>query len=803
MKSLHNIQTKTYCYHCGSDCGKNAISAHQQSFCCDGCKTVFEILQGSNLCNYYTLNNHPGLSQKSTIHKSKFAYLDSKEVISKLIQFSNNNKIQVQFYLPQMHCSSCVWLLEQLSMLNNGIESSYVNFIKKEIVIAFDEVKISLRGVVELLASIGYEPHINLQDISSNNANPNNKKRVLKIGVAGFCFANNMMLSFPDYLAGAYQIEPIIQQGLQKIAILLSIPVLFYAAQEFFISAYIGLKNKYLNIDAPVALAIAITFGRSVYEILTHQGNGYLDSMSGIVFFMLVGRWMQEKTYHSISFDRDYKSFFPIALQVVENKEVKTKLVNDINEKDIVIIHHNEVIPVDGMVSKGNCVIDYSFVTGEQTPVKKEIGDLVFAGGKQLNGKIELIVVKPVSQSYLTTLWNNEAFKRKEKPTANIFDIVGKYFTYIVLSIGCFAAFYWLQQSNTNKMWNALTTVLIVACPCALLLASNYSNGNILRIFCANNFYVRDASVLLALKKLTHIVFDKTGTLTQSQENNIEYDGKKLNHLLQVEIASILSQSNHPHSKALVQFLNCDENIAVEHFKEHTGQGIEAWVNDQHIKIGSAKFVNTHSSQNSAAEVFVKIDEEIFGKFKIKNVYRKNIFNLLLSLKKYYKLSIISGDNSAEATVLNKVINKSDYLLFNQSPLNKLEYIQTLQANKNNVVAMIGDGLNDAGALKASNVGIAITEGSNNFTPACDAVLQASSLNKLNMFLKLAKANSAIIFLTFCISVIYNLIGLAYAVQGILSPVIAAILMPASSFTIIFCTYYLTKMMAKKYGLNT
>lgn len=802
MKPLHNIQPITTCYHCGSDCGRNVITAHQQNFCCDGCRTVYEILQGNNLCNYYSLNNHPGLSQKTIIHKNKFEYLDSKEVIEKLVQFSNNNKIQVQFYLPQMHCSSCVWLLEQLHTINNGIESSYVNFIKKEIVIAFDETKISLRKVVELLASIGYEPHINLQDISHKKTTPSNKKRILKIGVAGFCFANIMMLSFPDYLAGNYTIEPLIQKGLQAIALLLSVPVLLYAAQEFFVSAYIGLKNKYLNIDAPVALAIAITFFRSVYEIFTHQGNGYLDSMSGIVFFMLVGRWLQEKTYHSIAFDRDYKSFFPIALQVLHNDKATTTLVNDIKEKDLVIIHHNEVIPVDGMVSKGNCLIDYSFVTGEQTPVKKEIGDLVYAGGKQLNGKIELMVVKPVSQSYLTTLWNNEAFKRKETPTANVFDVVGKYFTYIVLTIGVVAALYWLQKSSIANMWNALTTVLIVACPCALLLASNYANGNVLRIFGANNFYVRDASVLLQLKKLTHIVFDKTGTLTQSQENNIEYDRKRINQLLQIKIASILSHSNHPHSKALVKFLDCAETISIEHFKEHIGQGIEAWVNDQHIKIGSAKFVGSYSSITNAAEVFVKVDENVMGKFILRNAYRKNIFGLLLSLKRFYKLSIISGDNAAEATTLNKVISKED-LLFNQTPANKLAYIENLQTNKQNIVAMVGDGLNDAGALKASNVGIAVTEGNNNFTSACDAVLQASSINKLDAFLKLAKANSAIIFLTFCISAVYNIIGLCYAVQGTLSPVIAAVLMPASSFTIIFCTYSLSKLVAKKLGLNT
>lgn len=800
--SIKTSKTKIPCYHCGSDSYVKAIKAHDVIFCCDGCKAVYEILQGNKLCNYYNLNNHPGLTQKQNINKSKFEFLDSVEVENKLISFSNELVVHVKLYLPQMHCSSCVWLLEQLHLVNNGVECCTVNFINKEVVIVYKKANTTLRKVVESLASIGYEPHINLNNLNKSIA-PNNKKRILKIGVAGFCFANIMMLSFPDYLAGNYVIEPVIQKGLQIIALILSIPVLLYAAQEFFVSAYLGLKNKYLNIDAPVALAIAITFIRSVYEILYSQGNGYLDSMSGIVFFMLIGRWVQEKTYHSISFERDYTSFFPIAVQVAINNSTKTTLLNDVKENDVIIIHHNEIIPADAIVSKGSCLIDYSFVTGEQTPVKVAIGDLVYAGGKQINGKLELVVVKTVSQSYLTTLWNNEAFKRKQKIEPTIFDTVGKYFTYIVLLIGIIAGIYWLQMENYLKMWNAITTVLIVACPCALLLASNYANGNVLRIFGLNNFYVRDSSVLIQLKKITHIVFDKTGTLTQSNENAIEYDGKVLHQILAIEIASILNQSNHPHSKALIKFLNVAETINVENYKEYIGLGIEAWVNEQHIKIGSATFVGTIKQKANASEVFVKVDNEVVCKFIIKNVYRSNIFNLLNKLKNNYTVNIISGDNDAEANTLSKVLNQQENLLFNQTPLNKLEYIQQLQSKSSNIVAMVGDGLNDAGALKVSNVGIAITDNNNNFTPACDAVLQANSLNKLHSFLKLSKANSNIIFITFCISAIYNVIGLSYAIKGILSPVIAAILMPASSITIIFCTYYLTKIMAKKYGLKT
>jgi Cu+-exporting ATPase len=353
-------------------------------------------------------------------------------------------------------------------------------------------------------------------------------------------------------------------------------------------------------------------------------------------------------------------------------------------------------------------------------------------------------------------------------------------------------------------MWNALTTVLIVACPCALLLASNYANGNVLKIFGKNSFYIRDASVLMQLQNINHIVFDKTGTLTHSQHSRIIYSGKIITNETQNIVCSVLANSNHPLSKMLLQYFNDYRIISVEHFKEQSGLGIEAWINDQHIKIGSPLFVNlTDETNPSNTSVYIKIDKEVLGKFEIANAYRKNIFSLLQQLKQNFKLSILSGDNDAEANRFNKIIQNSENIKFNQSPLNKLAYIEKLQQQKGVNVAMVGDGLNDAGALKISNVGIAISDGANNFTPSCDAVLDAKHINLLPSFFRLAKANATIIFFTFCVSAIYNVVGLCFAVQGSLSPVIAAILMPISSVSIIGLTYSLTRFMAKKYHLKT
>lgn len=796
------IEVELNCYHCGDTCKSSAIRIGEKQFCCNGCKSVYEILNQNDLCAYYDLNETPGIGIKNEIRSDKFQFLDNEDIKRKLLQFTNGKQSQLTLYLPQIHCSSCLWLLENLHSIDEGVLNTTVNFTKKELFIVFDEQKTSLRKVVETLTKIGYEPHLSLNEISSDSLKKLDRTRWYKIGVAGFCFANIMMMSFADYLSFSNQVEAKIQIFFQSISILLVLPVLFYAASEFFVSAWNGLKNGFLNIDFPVALALVITFFRSIYEIYNGIGNGYLDSLSGIVFFMLIGRWLQSRTYQTISFDRDYKSFFPIAINVIKDNKISPTEIANIHVNDVIQIHANEIIPVDAILSKGAARIDYSFVSGESMPVVANISEMVYAGGKQMDGLIELVVVKEVSQSYLTNLWNNPIFTKKEAIKKTSYDTISKYFTYFVLLVGLIAGLYWHFQGKDNLMWNAITTVLIVACPCALLLSQNYTHGNILRILGLNKFYLRSPDLIEDFSYLNHIVLDKTGTLTQTKGSNVRYSGTILSENLKVSVASLLKQSSHPASKLVFEYLNISNLQSVENFKEIEGKGIEGWVNDHHIKVGSAAFVGqARTTKNAGSVVMVFVDGNIIGEFIISNKYRFGVTHLIESLKKHFTLSLLSGDNDTELKNIESLLGKDSDLLFNQSPQQKLEYIKQLQEEHNRIVMMVGDGLNDAGALKQSNIGIAVSDTSNNFTPSSDGVIDGSKLSNLDVFIRFARDGKKLVLITFGFSVIYNIIGLIYAVQGILSPVIAAILMPSSSITIIFLTYGLTEWLANRYKL--
>lgn len=759
---------------------------------------VYQILNQSDLCEYYNLNENPGISQRIKVRKDKFAFLDDEKIQLQLISFRDDKQVHVTFYLPQMHCSSCLYLLENLYRLDAGVISSKVNFTRKEVDIVLLTDKTSLRKVAETLTSIGYEPYISLNDLKEKRP-AINKSMVYQLGVAGFCFGNIMLMSFPEYL-GIDASETGLRSIFRWINFGLAIPVLLYSSLPFYESSWKSLKHKFLNIDAPIALAIIITFIRSAYEVISGTGGGYFDSMTGIVFFMLAGRIVQDKTYRQLSFERDYTSYFPIAVSVIkEDKEIPTTLP-DIKPGDTLLIHHEELIPADGILTKGKALIDYSFVTGESLPVLKEMGELVYAGGKQTEGNIEILVVKEVAQSYLTKLWNRDEFKKQEEPqNVSFVHLLSRYFTYIVLSIALATAVYW-QINDPSRMWPAVTAIFIIACPCALLLSNTFTNGNILRILGKNHFYLRSAQTIEDVAKATHIVFDKTGTLTTTQQQNITYEGTALSAYQQQQVAALAACSSHPLSRALAKHLDGENRMEVAGFNETTGQGIEGFVNNDLVKLGSYKFVTGNTERQTGTAIFICIENTLYGYFLFSNHYREAIPGLLKKLKNNYRLSVLSGDNEAEKENLQRLLGRKATLLFHQRPEDKLQYIKQVQLRGEKVM-MIGDGLNDAGALKQSDIGIAVAEQTNNFTPSSDAIIEANQLSRLTRFIQLCRANRNIVVASFVLSIVYNIIGLFFAVQGNLSPLVAAILMPSSSLSILLITFGSSSLLAKQMKL--
>jgi Cu+-exporting ATPase len=774
------------CYHCGETCDAS-IKIEEKAFCCEGCKQVYLLLSETDMCNYYDLDKTPGISAKGRFTDNRYAYLDNEEVQSKLLRFRDGKQAHVQFYLPTMHCASCIWLLENLHRINPAVIHSQTNFQRKEILVIFDVQKTSLRKIVELLAFVGYEPYITLNDGEKKKDKKINRSHIFKIGVAGFAFSNIMMLSFPDYFAGGHIGDTQLRNTFTYVSLLLSLPVLFFSASEFFISGWKGLRQGWLNIDAPIALAVLMAFGRSVYEILTHTGPGYLDSMSGIVFFMLVGRWFQNRTYDAFSFDRDYKSYFPLGVtRVKDNQEVNVPVIN-LQKGDVILVRNEEMVPADGILLKGRGSIDYSFVSGETTPVDKNKGELLYAGGKQMGTTITVEVVTPVSQSYITQLWNNDVFNSKKNKSESFVHPWSRYFTYTLFALAFFSALYWYQVDST-KILPAITSVLIVACPCSLLLSATFTYGNMLGIYGRKKLYLKNANVIEALGKVDTIVLDKTGTLTHHHAADIRFEGDLLSAEEKSMVQAVAAQSTHPLSKMISRSLMADqqEGLSLEAFQELSGKGLEATVNHRQVRIGSSSFIREDGSLELAEPgVHIRFDDEVKGRFVINNMYRDGIAEMASQLKAAgYDVHLLSGDNDTERKNLAALFGEDLHVLFRQSPQDKLEYIKKLQLQGKNVM-MLGDGLNDAGALRQAQVGIAVTDATNLFSPASDGILDGSQVGQLAQMLRYAKTGKRIVTVSFILSILYNIVGLSFATQAKLSPLIAAILMPASSISIV------------------
>ena len=787
---------KHTCFHCGLDATASKITFDDKVFCCNGCKTVYEIFSANDLTCYYDLQQAPGATPKDI--DGKYNFLENTKIIEQLLEFNDSSTQIVTLYIPHVHCSSCIWILENLNKLNPAISASIVNFGKKTVRVTFNAEMLSLKNLVVLLSSIGYEPFISLDDYSVGKKHID-RSLIYKLGVAGFAFGNVMFLSFPEYFqVGEFWLEQF-KPFFRWLMFAFSLPVVFYSAQDYFVSAYKGLRSRLLNIDVPIALGIIVLFTRSTIEIIFDLGSGFFDSLTGLLFFLLLGKFFQQKTYAFLSFERDYKSYFPIGITKItsEGKEEAVQ-VYDIVKGDRLLIRNEELIPVDCILIKGRARIDYSFVTGESRTVSKQSGDKLFAGGKQLEGSIEVDVLKSVEQSYLTQLWSNDVFK-KDKSLAfnNITNTISKNFTIGILLIAVVATTFWLVV-DSSKAINVFTSVLIIACPCALALAAPFTFGNVLRILGNKKFYLKNASVIEQLAKIDTLIFDKTGTITAHKETTVNYDGLQLSEDETSLLKSTLRGSNHPLSRSLYALLDAHDIVTLDDFEEHLGKGIQANYKNNTIKVGSAAFVG-HATDAATLNTAVHIsaNNQYKGKFTFYNAYRKGLSHLFNVLKKDYDLVILSGDNEGEKENLTKLLPTKTKLLFNQKPEDKLEYIKYHQSEGAHVM-MIGDGLNDAGALAQSNVGIAISENVNVFSPACDAILDASKFNHLGDFINMSKWALKIIKWSFVLSFIYNSIGLYFAVTGQLSPVVAAILMPLSSISVVAFTTVATNIVGRK-----
>ncbi len=782
-------------------------------FCCRGCRTVFELLTENGLDDYYRLGEAAGVRVKAPTGADQFGFLDGPAVRERLVDFTNDRLTKVTLHIPAIHCIACVWLLENLFRLKPGIGQSQVNFPRKEVSVSFENRKLKLSELVALLASLGYEPELKFSDLQATHHSQTPRRLWLQLGVAGFAFGNIMLFSLSSYLG----LDSLNGPGFRKLmgwfSLALATPVFFYSAADYWGAAWVSLRQRLLTIDVPIAAGIVAIYAQSIFEVATGRGEGYFDSLAGLLFFLLCGKLFQQKTYDRLAFDRDYRSFFP--LSVTRRQEAgappeERVSLSQLAVGDRLIIRNGELIPADARLIDGPALIDYSFVTGESEPVEKKPGDYLYAGGRQIGGAIEVEMTKPVSQSYLTSLWNQDAFRKDKADTLdNLTNRYSRRFTKLVIAIALGSAAYWAFADSARAV-KAFTSVLIVACPCALALAAPFALGTAVRLLGRRKIFLKNAHAVETLARVDAVVFDKTGTLTVAGAGSVTWHGTALSEAEERWLYSMTRHSTHPLA------VRVGEAIAREHFPdpvrsflETAGCGMEGSVAGNEIWMGSAAWLESrgarpclngqpqpatevggaaadapHTAAAQGSAVHVAINGQHRGCFILASALRPHADKLISILSSDYELALLSGDNAKERERFAGVFGEGTQLHFNQSPLNKLSFIRELQ-QRGRTVMMVGDGLNDAGALQQSDVGVAVVENVSAFSPASDVIAASSTVPRLGDVLRFAKDTVRVVRAAFIVSAAYNVIGIGIAASGRLSPVVCAVLMPLSSITVV------------------
>ncbi len=795
------------CFHCGTPCASDSIAKENRSFCCHGCQTVFELLAENGLGQFYELSADAGRRMERPADAEKFRFLDEPSVRSRLVDFDDGKVTRVTLHLPAINCVACVWLLENLFRLKPGIGQSRVNFPRQEAIISFDPQQVALSEVAALLESIGYEPNLKLADLEGKRSSPISRRLWLQLGVAGFVFGNTMLFSLPAYFGLDSLSGPGFRSLVGWLSLGLGIPVVAFSAADYFKASWLSWRQRRMTIDVPIAVGIAVIFLQSAVEVITGHGEGYFDSLAGLTFFLLCGRVFQQKTYDRLAFDRDYRSFFPLSVLRRSGDREERVSLGQIGIGDRLIIRHGELIPADSRVLTGAALVDYSFVTGESEPVAKAAGELLFAGGRQAGATLEVVTVKPVSQSYLTSLWNQDAFRKEKNDSFNT--LTNRYsqrFTWIILCIALAAAAYWLFRDDGLRALRSFTGVLIVACPCALALAAPFTLGAALRALARRNIFVRNTEVLEAMARVNTVVFDKTGTLTAVHGGEIVFTGAELSAAESALVAAAARQSTHPLSRRVADLLG-ETSDTVTAFHEEPGQGIEATAAGTSVQLGSRAWLESLGIQLPAAAatagstVWLALGGVFRGVFTLSSALRPETDRLLRSLAERHEIALLSGDNERERERFAALFGPQAHLQFNQSPLNKLGFIRDLQARPRTVM-MVGDGLNDAGALRQSDVGVAVVENIGAFSPASDVIMDATLVPRTAELLRFSRQATLVVRLSFLISTLYNIVGLAIAASGNLAPVVCAILMPVSSVTVVAFAVGLTRWLGRRAGLE-
>lgn len=822
------------CYHCGQGIEQGAlvlksIKGVEREFCCHGCAGVCDAIYEAGLDSFYRRTPEGELLSPPPPPNKDAEFFDYDEVQSQFVSDLTQQR-EITLISEAIHCAACIWLIEHTLAKLDGVQMAKVNFTNKQIKLRWDNDVIKLSEIIQELNRVGYDASPYDASNSEEAFRKANRDLLYRLGFAGFAMMNVMWFSVALY-AGADQ-DSEFRHYFHWVEFVIATITLAYSGKPFLSGAWTSLKSGSVGMDVSISLGILTTYLYSFWVTIDpqHSGNVYYDTMIDFMFLLLIGRYLEAISKNkAIDSTRRLMDLQPKVARMKIDSGVDIVPVRKLKAGDVVLVKPGDQIPVDGTVVEGVGNINESMLSGESREIFKQEGASVCAGTLNLDGALSIRVESILQNTMLGRIVHMvEDAQGSKAPIQCTAERIMPWFVSVVIALATLSFVYWIVNADFETAMIAATSVLIITCPCAFGLATPMATAVASGVSAQNGILIKNGAVLEILNDIQHFVFDKTGTLTKGQMRLVDstlqedVDGESLWR----DVVCIEFHSEHSLGRAIVEtlqdshpeFKNMD--MAVDFFQAHPGKGVESSVQGRRYYIGTGPWLEAmgtrlpehltsleaQRAREGQTSVWVAQDGQVVAILFLDDALRDDAVEMIARLKARGKrVTLLSGDRQAVAeTVAEKLGGMA--VQAEVLPEQKHEMIRAYQ-QEGELVAMVGDGINDAPAMARANVSIALGSGTDVSMDCADIVLLNNELLSVDTAVDLSQRTLKTIKQNIASSILYNVTLVPLAMAALLTPLIAAITMPLSSLVVIgnaarIRSFYSRKAIARRKRLT-
>ena len=815
------------CSHCGLPVPEALIDVEASTqFCCGGCRQVYALLHECGLEHYYTYRDAADAPPQRALTSGRdYGEFDTDDFRALYCRPGPEGTLQIELYLEGVHCSACVWLVEKLPTLLPGVRETTLDFVRRVVRVTWEPAEISLGRIAQRLAAFGYPPHPYRGSGDMERQRLEERALLMRVGVAGAVAGNVMLMALALYSGLFDGMSPQFRAFFRWGSLLISAPAVLWAGSIFFKGALASLRTRTPHMDLPVSIGILAGFLWGALGTLLGKGEIYFDSVTMLIFALLVGRWIQHRQQRSAFEAAELlNTLTPSTAHLREGDVVRDVPAASVAEGAWVEVRTGETIPVDGVVVEGSSSLDTAVLSGEPLPVDVEPGALVHAGSTNLTGLLLVRCLRSGEATRMGQLMKSvEEAARRRAPIVRLADRVAGYLVIVAIVLAAITLFGWSFVSLERAVDNTVA-LLVVACPCGLGLATPLVVSAALARAARRGLLIKGGDALERLATPGTFVFDKTGTLTEGRVRLVEYAGDAS---VQAAVVALEARSMHPVARAFVAAFEGDREGAsetasadgpvVEDAREVLGGGMWGRVAGRELWVGNERSTRERGVvvppwaeevlggwlERGLSPALIAQDGAVVALAAFGDPLREDAAESLLALRALgHRLVLLSGDHPRAVSHAVAQLDRAavgaaaaessarplfDEVLGGQSPEQKLAYVEAAAAR--GPVFMVGDGVNDAAALSAASVGIAVHGGAEASLLAADIFARRDGVDPVVELAQGAQRTIRVLRRGLGVSLVYNFVGLSLAVSGVISPLLAAIIMPASSLTVVSNAY--------------